>query len=66
MKWSSMFHQESTRKDLSKDSIDSLSIVQDSLDQISEDLQKQVVSLLSIANQLRLVEDLLLGKDSVT
>jgi len=66
LKWASMFHQVSIRKDPSKESIDLPQTIQSMLDQVAENSRQSVSLLLSTARQLQLLEDLLLGKDSVT
>ncbi len=66
LKWAYISPRVHLQNHLSKDSIDSQRKIQDTLDLVSADLQKLVGISLSIANQLRLVEDLLLGKDLVT
>ena len=64
--WQSMSQPDLTGKESSKVLTDSLQKIQDSLDLVQANLCELVSSSLGIANQLRLVEDLLLGKDSVT
>ncbi len=64
-RWQSTSHPESIRKDPSKDMIDSLSTVQDLLDQVQANSRQSVSILLDTANRLQVLEQLLLGWDSV-
>lgn len=63
--WSSMYHQENSRKALSKDSIESTRIIRDLLAQVEANSKQSVSILLDTANQLQVLEQLLLGWDSV-
>ncbi len=63
--WLSTYHQEHTRKGPSKDLIESTQTIQNLLAQALAS-SKQLVDLqLNIANRLQVLEQLLLGSDSV-
>ncbi len=61
-----MLHQAYAKKASSRESIDSLHKIQDLLHQVQENSKQSVAILLDTATQLQLLEDLFLGKDSVT
>ncbi len=63
--WLSTYQREHTRKDHSKDLIESTQIIQKLLDQVEANSRQSVSILLDTANRLQVLEQLLLGWDSV-
>ncbi len=63
--WLSTYHQANSRKDLSKELIESTQKIQDLLDQVQANSRQSVSILLDTANRLQVLEQLLLGADSV-
>ncbi len=63
--WLSTYQRERTRKDHSKDMMSSVQIIQKLLDQVAANSRQSVSILLDTANQLQVLEQLLLGSDSV-
>lgn len=63
--WLSTYRRENTRKDLSKDTMLSPQIIQRLLDQVEANSKQSVSILLQTAKQLQVLEQLLLGWDSV-
>jgi len=63
--WLSMYQRENKRKDHSKDMMSSVRQIQGLLDQVEANSRQSVSILLDTANQLQVLEQLLLGSDSV-
>ncbi len=63
--WLSTYHRANTRRDRSKGLIESTRIIQNLLDQVAANSNQSVSILLDTANQLQVLEQLLLGQDSV-
>ncbi len=63
--WLSTYHRDAARKARSKDMIESTRLIQNLLHQVEENSKQSVSILLDTANQLQVLEQLLLGWDSV-